>query len=68
MNELADIGLAGLAVMGKNLFLNTENRGFRVAANTHPSFSENLLYTNLYYTIANSLISNCFFRISCKMG
>ena len=29
--ELADIGLIGLAVMGENLALNMESRGFRVA-------------------------------------
>ena len=28
---LADIGLIGLAVMGENLALNMESRGFRVA-------------------------------------
>jgi len=27
----ADIGLVGLAVMGENLVLNMENKGFRVA-------------------------------------
>lgn len=31
MPELADIGLIGLAVMGENLVLNMESRGFRVA-------------------------------------
>jgi 6-phosphogluconate dehydrogenase len=31
MNELADIGLIGLAVMGENLVLNMESKGFRVA-------------------------------------
>ncbi len=31
MKELADIGLIGLAVMGENLVLNMESRGFRVA-------------------------------------
>lgn len=31
MNTLADIGLIGLAVMGENLVLNMENRGFVVA-------------------------------------
>ena len=31
MNELADIGLVGLAVMGENLVLNMESRGFTVA-------------------------------------
>lgn len=31
MNELADIGLIGLAVMGENLVLNMESRGYRVA-------------------------------------
>lgn len=30
MNELSDIGLIGLAVMGENLVLNMENKGFRV--------------------------------------
>ena len=29
--ELADVGLIGLAVMGENLPLNMESRGFRVA-------------------------------------
>ncbi len=29
--ELADVGLIGLAVMGENLALNMESRGFRVA-------------------------------------
>ena len=32
-SELADIGLIGLAVMGENLALNMESRGFRVAVN-----------------------------------
>lgn len=31
MNNLADIGLIGLAVMGENLVLNMESKGFRVA-------------------------------------
>jgi len=31
MSELADIGLIGLAVMGENLVLNMESKGFRVA-------------------------------------
>jgi len=31
MNTLADIGLIGLAVMGENLVLNMENKGFTVA-------------------------------------
>ncbi|MFN8257575.1 MAG: decarboxylating NADP(+)-dependent phosphogluconate dehydrogenase [Bacteroidales bacterium] len=31
MNELADIGMIGLAVMGENLALNMESKGFKVA-------------------------------------
>ena len=31
MNRLADIGLIGLAVMGENLVLNMESKGFTVA-------------------------------------
>lgn len=31
MTEFADIGLIGMAVMGENLMLNIESRGFRVA-------------------------------------
>ena len=31
MAELCDIGLIGLAVMGENLALNIESRGYRVA-------------------------------------
>ena len=31
MSELCDIGLIGLAVMGENLALNMESRGYRVA-------------------------------------
>ncbi len=31
MNQLADIGMIGLAVMGENLALNMEDKGFRVA-------------------------------------
>ena len=31
MTQLCDIGLIGLAVMGENLALNIESRGFRVA-------------------------------------
>jgi 6-phosphogluconate dehydrogenase len=31
MNELKDIGLVGLAVMGENLVLNMESKGFGVA-------------------------------------
>jgi 6-phosphogluconate dehydrogenase len=31
MNKLADIGLVGLAVMGENLILNMESKGFTVA-------------------------------------
>jgi len=31
MNKLSDIGLIGLAVMGENLVLNMENKGFRVS-------------------------------------
>lgn len=32
MNELSDIGVIGLAVMGENLILNMESKGFRVSA------------------------------------
>jgi len=31
MNQLADIGLIGLAVMGENLVLNMESKGYTVA-------------------------------------
>ena len=31
MKKLADIGLIGLAVMGENLVLNMENKGYTVA-------------------------------------
>ena len=31
MPELADIGLIGLAVMGENLALNIESRGYTIA-------------------------------------
>ncbi|MFN9415655.1 MAG: NAD(P)-binding domain-containing protein, partial [Pirellula sp.] len=31
MSELCDFGLIGLAVMGENLALNVESRGYRVA-------------------------------------
>ena len=31
MKELADFGLIGLAVMGENLVLNVESRGYTVA-------------------------------------
>ena len=31
MNKLADIGLIGLAVMGENLVLNMESKGYTVA-------------------------------------
>ena len=31
MKKLADIGLIGLAVMGENLVLNMEDKGFTVA-------------------------------------
>ncbi|MDZ7608412.1 MAG: NAD(P)-binding domain-containing protein [Cyclobacteriaceae bacterium] len=31
MRELADIGLIGLAVMGENLVLNMESKGYTVA-------------------------------------
>ncbi|HCR90428.1 MAG TPA: hypothetical protein DIW50_08220, partial [Prolixibacteraceae bacterium] len=31
MKKLADIGLIGLAVMGENLVLNMESKGFTVA-------------------------------------
>ena len=31
MSQLADFGLIGLAVMGENLALNVESRGFRIA-------------------------------------
>ena len=31
MTELCDIGLIGLAVMGENLALNIESRGYRIA-------------------------------------
>ena len=33
MSELCDFGLIGLAVMGENLALNVESRGYRVAVN-----------------------------------
>ena len=33
MSQLADFGLIGLAVMGENLALNVESRGFRIAVN-----------------------------------
>ena len=41
MAAQADIGLIGLAVMGENLVLNMESRGFTVAsaAGPTPSFS-----------------------------
>jgi 6-phosphogluconate dehydrogenase len=39
--DLADIGVAGLAVMGSNLALNMERNGFLVAGwNRHPSLTE----------------------------
>lgn len=31
MNKLSDIGLIGLAVMGENLVLNMESKGFHVS-------------------------------------
>jgi 6-phosphogluconate dehydrogenase len=31
MSKLSDIGLIGLAVMGENLVLNMESKGFRVS-------------------------------------
>ena len=31
MKEVSDIGLIGLAVMGENLVLNMESKGFRVS-------------------------------------
>ena len=31
MKQLSDIGLIGLAVMGENLVLNMESKGFRVS-------------------------------------
>ena len=31
MSELADFGLIGLAVMGENLALNVESRGYKMA-------------------------------------
>ena len=31
MNKLSDIGLIGLAVMGENLVLNMESKGFQVS-------------------------------------
>ena len=31
MNKLSDFGLIGLAVMGQNLVLNVESRGFQVS-------------------------------------
>ncbi len=31
MSQLCDIGLVGLAVMGENLALNIESRGYRIA-------------------------------------
>ena len=34
MNTLSDIGLIGLAVMGENLVLNMESKGFTVAVLT----------------------------------
>ncbi len=33
-SEFADVGLIGLAVMGENLALNMESRGFRVAVSS----------------------------------
>ena len=32
MNQLSDIGLTGLAVMGENLVLNMASKGFQVTA------------------------------------
>lgn len=44
MSELADIGLIGLAVMGENLVLNMESRGFHVAVtNRSPEKVENFI-------------------------
>src|SRR5438477_610202 len=44
MSELCDFGLIGLAVMGENLALNIESRGFRIAVfNRTTSVVDNLI-------------------------
>jgi len=40
MKKLADIGLIGLAVMGENLVLNMENKGFTVPSKKWISSSQ----------------------------
>ena len=37
MKQKADIGLIGLAVMGENLVLNMESKGFTVAVYNRPA-------------------------------
>ncbi|MCD7935480.1 MAG: decarboxylating NADP(+)-dependent phosphogluconate dehydrogenase [Tannerellaceae bacterium] len=41
--QLSDIGLIGLAVMGENLALNMESRGFRVTVYNRPAAGEELV-------------------------
>ncbi len=45
MKELADIGIIGLAVMGENLVLNMESRGFTVSVHnrTVPGVEEGVV-------------------------
>ncbi len=44
MKELSDIGLIGLAVMGENLVLNMESKGFRVSVfNRHTTKVDNFI-------------------------
>ena len=38
--ELADVGLIGLAVMGENLALNMESKGYKVAVNNRSAPGE----------------------------
>ena len=44
MDKKSDIGLIGLGVMGKNLALNMEDKGFRVSVyNYHPEITEHFI-------------------------
>ena len=45
MKKTADIGIIGLAVMGENLALNMESKGFTVAVfnRTHPGVEESVV-------------------------
>ncbi len=44
MNTLSDIGLIGLAVMGENLVLNMESKGFQVTVYNRTTTERSMIF------------------------